>query len=153
MTCPRYNCGPKPAGALVYALGNWRDKLSLCSSGGGGGASFGHGHERNEDNHARSPTRLWDWRGTGDDLGRNCFAWTKLVPNLLRFASHCFGRKIGQNCFEKCAQDVSGATRGRAATLRTRRYSKLFDTYTRVQIFVPTSATHLQSDDLDWDWA
>jgi hypothetical protein len=28
---------------------------------------------------------------------------------------------------------------------------KLFDTYTRVRIFVPTSATHLQSDDLDWD--
>jgi hypothetical protein len=30
---------------------------------------------------------------------------------------------------------------------------KIFRTSTGIEIFVPTSATHLQSDDLDWDWA
>ena len=40
-----------------------------------------------------------------------------------------------------------------AARRQSEPDGKLFDTYTCVQIFVPTSATHLQSDDLDWDWA
>ena len=49
--------------------------------------------------------------------------------------------------------DTQDLTRYSKLVLHAVTRERLPERWYGVQIFVPTSATHLQSDDLDWDWA